>query len=68
MKFSYTIPTLALHIATHFFHLKSYVHYDRLLILAASVLLASKLKNIDCRLKNICNSFYNAVLNKSGLL
>jgi hypothetical protein len=51
MKFGYTVPTLALHIATIFFHKKSFIHYDRLLILAASFLLASKLKSIDCRLK-----------------
>jgi hypothetical protein len=61
MKFGYSVPTLALHISTLFFHKKSYIHYDRLLILSASFLLASKLKNIDCRLKALCNSFYNII-------
>ena len=61
MKFGYSVPTLALHISTLFFHKKSYIHYDRLLILTASFLLASKLKNIDCRLKALCNSFYNII-------
>jgi hypothetical protein len=66
LKFSYTIPSLALHISTLFFHKKSYMHFDRLLILTASLLLSSKLKNIDCRLKSLCNSFYNVVTHKTN--
>lgn len=61
MKFGYTVPTLALHISTLFFHKKSYIHFDRLLILSASFLIASKLKSIDCRIKALCNSLYNIV-------
>lgn len=68
LKFSYTIPTLALQISTVFFQRKSYMHYDRLLMLAASMLLASKLKNLDCRLKSLCNCFYNVVSQKGNLM
>lgn len=65
MKTSYSIPTLALHIATVFFHKKSYIHFDRYLILTASYLLASKIKNMDCRLKNLCNALYNVISRKA---
>lgn len=65
MKTSYSIPTLALHIATVFFHKKSYIHFDRYLILTASYLLASKIKNMDCKLKNLCNVFYNVISRKT---
>jgi hypothetical protein len=65
MKTSYSIPTLALHIATVFFHKKSYIHFDRYLILTASYLLASKIKNMDCRLKSLCNALYNVISRKA---
>jgi|JI10StandDraft_1071094.scaffolds.fasta_scaffold955803_1 hypothetical protein len=65
LKISYSIPTLALHIATLFFHKKSYIHFDRYLVLTASYLLASKVKNMDCRLKNLCNAFHNVITHKT---
>ena len=65
MKSGYTIPAAGLHIATRFFHLKCYVHYDRLLIHTASYLLASKLKNVECRLKNLCHCYYNTVQDRT---
>lgn len=68
LKFSYTIPTLALQISSAFFQRKSYLEFDRLLVLTASMLLASKLKNMDCRLKSLCNCFYNVVSHKSSLM
>lgn len=61
MKISYTIPSLALQISINFFHKKCYVHYDRFIILTACLLLASKLKNIECRVKFLCNGFYNVI-------
>ena len=66
MKSGYTIPAAGMHIATRFFHLKCYVHYDRLLILTASYLLASKLKNVECRVKNLCHCYYNTIQEKMG--
>lgn len=65
LKLSYTIPSLSLQIATLFFQRRSYIHFDRLLILTASLLLASKLRNHDCRLKSLCNSFYNVVIHRT---
>lgn len=65
LKTSYSIPTLALHIATVFFHKKSYIHFDRYIILTASYLLASKIKNMDCRLKSLCNALYNVINRKT---
>ena len=65
MRSGYTVPSAALQIATRFFHLKCYVHYDRLLILTASYLLASKLKNVECRIKALCNCFHSAVQTKT---
>ena len=65
LKTSYSIPTLALHISTTFFHKKSYLNYDRFLILTASYLLASKIKNMDCRVKNLCNAMNNVITRKN---
>ena len=56
---------MALHIATLFFHKKSYIHFDRFVILTASYLLASKIKNMDCRLKSLCNALYNVLTRKT---
>ena len=61
MKISYTIPSLALHISQIFFQKKCYLFYDRFLILTASFALASKLKDMDCRLKQVCHSYYNII-------
>jgi hypothetical protein len=61
MNISYTIPSLALHISQIFFQKKCYLFYDRFLILTASFALASKLKDMDCRLKSLCHSFYNII-------
>jgi hypothetical protein len=68
LKTSYSIPTLALHIATVFFHKKSYIHFDRFIILTASYLLASKVKSMDYRLKNLCNAFYNVITRKTMVM
>jgi hypothetical protein len=65
LKCSYSIPTLALHISTIFFHKKSYLHYDRFIILTACYLLASKIKNMDCRVKNLCNALHNVITRKT---
>lgn len=65
LKTSYSIPTLALHICSIFFHKKSYLHFDRFLILTAGYLLASKIKNMDCRVKNLCNALYNIITRKT---
>ena len=61
MKISYTIPSLALHISHIFFQKKCYLFYDRYLILTAAFALASKLKDMDCRLKSVCNCYYNII-------
>lgn len=62
---SYSVPSLAMHIATVFFHKKCYLNFDRFVLLAACLLLASKLKSMDVRFKNLCNSFYNVIGSKS---
>ena len=65
LKTSYSIPSLALHIASRFFHKRSYLSYDRFLILAACYLLASKIKNMDCRVKNLCNALHSVIARKT---
>lgn len=46
MKITYTIPSISLQLSIAFFHRKSYLHYDRFVILTACMLLASKLKSL----------------------
>ena len=65
LKTSYSVPTLALHISTVFFNKKSYIHFDRFIVLTASYLLATKIKSMDYRLKNLCNALYNVVTRKA---
>jgi hypothetical protein len=57
----YSVPCLAIHIATVFFNKKSYVNYDRFMILAGALLLASKMKDVNCRIRDFCSSFYNVI-------
>jgi hypothetical protein len=65
-KMSYTIPSLALNIVNIFFQKKAYIFYDRYLILTAAFVLATKLKDIDCRLKSVCHCYYNVISNLTG--
>lgn len=57
----YSVPCLAMHLANYFFHRKSYVNYDRFVMLAGAVLLASKLKDLNSRIRDFCSSFYNVI-------
>ena len=54
----YSVPSLAIHIASVFFYKKCYVNYDRFIILTGALLLAQKLRDVDARLKHLCNAFY----------
>lgn len=65
LKFSYTLPTIALQMAAKFFHIRCYINYDRFIILTACLLLAAKLKDMDLRVKNICYAFYTTINNRS---
>ena len=56
---SYSLPTIALQIAAKFFHLKCYINHDRFIILASCLLLATKLKDMDMKLKNLCFAFHS---------
>lgn len=55
------MPTIALQIAAKFFHLKCYIHYDRFLILAACLLLATKIKDMEMKIKNLCFAFHSVM-------
>ena len=55
---TYTLPTTALQIAAKFFHIKCYINYDRFLVLAACFLLATKIKDMEVKLKNLCFAFH----------
>ncbi len=61
LKLSYSMPTIALQIAAKFFHLKCYIHYDRFLILAACLLLATKIKDMEMKIKNLCFAFHSVM-------
>ena len=61
LKLSYTLPTIALEIAAKFFHLKCYINYDRFVILAACLLLATKFKDMEMKLKNLCFAFHTVM-------
>lgn len=64
---SYSVPSLAMHIANVFFYKKCYVNYDRFIILAGSLLLAQKLKDVDSRLKHLAHVFYNRIIKINGI-
>lgn len=61
IKMGYSVPCLAMHISNNFYNKKSYVNYDRFIMLAGSLLLASKLRDINCRIKDFCHAFYNVI-------
>lgn len=61
MKISYSIPTIALQIASRFFHLRCYIHYDRFMIILASMVLAFKLKYMEFRISDMVYSFYSVM-------
>lgn len=67
MKLGHSITALSLHIATIFFQRRCYVHHDRFIILTASVLLATKLKDLDSRLRMLCSVFHK-IINRQNVL
>lgn len=68
LQTGYSVPCLAMHLASAFFHRKSYVNYDRFVMLAGALLLASKLKDLNSRIRDFCSSFYQVVskINRSS--
>lgn len=67
LELGYSVPALALHISHLFFAKMCYINYDRFLVLAASILIALKVKDISIPIKKLCNAFYKVIssLNKS---
>lgn len=61
MKISYSIPTIALQIASRFFHVKCYINYDRFMVILASIVLAFKLKYMEFRVSDLVYSFYTVM-------
>lgn len=62
-RYSYTIPTIALQISARFFHIRSYINYDRFVVLVSCLMIAAKYKDMEVQLKKLCFCTYN-VLNK----
>lgn len=60
-QLGYSVPCLAMQISIVFFSKKSYVNYDRFVILAGALLLASKLKDVNSRMRDFCSSFFNVI-------
>ena len=67
MKIGHSITALALQIGIIFFQKKCYVHHDRFIVLAASLLLATKLKDVDSRLRLLCNVFHKIITRQTAL-
>jgi hypothetical protein len=67
MKLGHSITALALQIAIFFFQKRCYVHHDRFIILAASLLLATKLKDVDSRLRLLCNVFHKIINRQTSM-
>lgn len=67
LELGYSVPTLAMHISHVFFSKMCYLNYDRFLVLAASIFIALKIKDISIPIKKLCNAFYSVIirLNKS---
>ena len=53
---SYT--SIAIHITNYFFLKNSYLHYDKFLICAASIVLAHKCKDSSFKLKSLIQQFH----------
>ena len=67
MKLGHNITSLALHLAIAFFHRKCYVNHDRFIVLTAALLLATKLRDMDSRLKILCSRF-DQVIKQQNLM
>ena len=67
MRLGHSVASLALHISNIFFHRRAYVNFDRFVTLTACILLATKLKDMDSRLKSLCSCFHKVILRQNIL-
>ena len=66
LSMGYSVPCLAMHMSTIFFNKKSYINFDRFVILAGALLLASKLKDVNTRIRDFGSSFYTVISKVKG--
>ena len=67
MGISYSITSLSIHVVNYYFYKNSYLNYDRFILCAGSILLASKILDIHIQTRRLCSVFHSehSKINKS---